>query len=149
MLPARAPLPTGIGLPPLTNTTLPMSPHALAHGASCRIGVYSPSDGARYNVNWYVFPSHAQAVADPQTLDPRSVFASISSIGAASGFPKPNYLVLGTYLYFGHIESIVTVTFVDGPTLVSGSMLGGGTRAQAAALARWAERDIARSQPPR
>src|SRR5580700_10806637 len=64
LLPARVPLPARIGLPPLAATSLPVSPHAFAHLARCRVGVYSPSDGARYNVNWYVFPSHAQAVAD-------------------------------------------------------------------------------------
>lgn len=149
MLPARAPLPVGIGLPALTTTTLPMSAHALTYHASCRIGVYSPSDGARYNVNWYVFPSHALAAADLKTLAPSSVFASITSIGAAPGFPKPNYLVRGSYDYFGRVESIITVSFVDGPALVSGSMLGGGTSAQASALARWAEQDIARIEARR
>lgn len=144
MLPPRAPLPRGIGLPALATTTLPLSPNALAHHAICRPGVYSPSDGARYNVNWIVFPSHALALADLDALNPRSIYVSVASMTPAAGFPKPAYLIRGTYDYFGRVEPIVTVTFVDGPALVSGSMLGGGTSGQAGALSQWAERDIGR-----
>jgi hypothetical protein len=142
MLPPRAHLPTGIGLPQLASATLPISANAQSHHALCRIGVYSPSDGARYNVNWYVFPSHKLALADLATLDVHAIYAAVTSEKPVAGFPKPDYLLTGKYLYLGRVESIISISFVDGPALVSGSMLGGGTVAQARALARWAEQDI-------
>ncbi len=144
LLPAKAALPKGIGLPQLATTTLPVSANAAAHHALCRIGVYSPSDGARYNVNWYVFPSHKLALADLGTLNVHLIYASVRSEKPATGLPKPGYLLTGTYLYLGRQESIITFSFVDGPALVSASMLGGGTTGQARALAHWAEQDLAR-----
>lgn len=145
MLPPRAPLPRGIGLPGLAiDPALLVTTNALAHHVLCRVGVYSPSDDARYNVNWYVFPTHALAVSDYDDLDLSEIYVSVHSRQAAPGFPSPAALIEGTFLFHGSVESIITVSFVDGPTLASASMLGGGTVAQAEALARWTERDIAR-----
>lgn len=142
ILPAKAPLPAGIGLPRLAAAALPISANASAHHALCRVGVYSPSDDARYNVNWYVFSTHALAVADLKALNLHTLYATVTSKKPAAGYPKPNYIVSGTFVYLGRARSIISITFVDGPAVVSASMLGGGTALQAAALAHWAELDL-------
>ncbi len=144
LLPPKAPLPRTIGLPRLAPALLSISANARSHHALCRVGVWSPSDNARYDASWYVFPSHVVAVADLSTLDPHEIYASVKSLGVAAGFPKPGYILTGTFDYFGHLESIITVSFVDGPAFASASMLGGGTRAQATTLAHWVESDLGR-----
>jgi hypothetical protein len=111
------------------------STNALAHHVLCRVEITTPhsSPAYLYHASWYAFPTHADALADLAAFNPDSVYTSARVTHGAAGVPSPSEIVSGRY----DGVPITVVISVDGPTLLSGYVLGGGTLAEAEALARW------------
>ena len=116
------------------------STNALAHHVLCRVEITTPhsSPAYLYHISWEVFPNHADALADFAEFNPSSIYTSPQVSKPVRGFPSPNEVVTGRFAG----EPIVVVVFVEGPALVSGYELGGGTLAQTEALSSWAVADI-------
>ncbi len=116
------------------------SADALAHHVLCRVEIATPHTRPAYlyHASWEAFPTHADAVADLDTFNPNSIYRAAHVTKPAPGLPAPNEIVTG----FFASQPITVVIFIDGPALVSGYVLGGGTLAQAEALARWEAADI-------
>ena len=116
------------------------STDALAHHVLCRVEITTPhsSPPYLYHLSWEVFPTRADAVADLADVNLSSIYRSPRVTKPVPGFPSPNEIVTGLFLG----QPITVVIFIDGPALVSGYVLGGGTLGQAEALARWEATDI-------
>lgn len=146
--PPKHALPAVLRAAGMSNYTLPLSPDAQAHHALCSVGLSSPSDGYRYNVGWDVFPSHALAVADFTSYPVSALYNGISVDRRATGFPAPNFAVVGAGKLSGKPVSVIA--FVDGPTIVSAYIYGASDALAAAApIARWAVADITAIEHPR
>ena len=116
------------------------SPNALAHHVLCRVEITTPHSKPAYlyHISWEAFPTHADALADLAAFNPNTIYASPRVTKPVPGFASPTEVVTGRFAG----QPITVVILVDGPALVSGFVLGGGTLAQAEALARWETADI-------
>lgn len=141
-LPPAVPLPSFAPASGFSFYSETPSPNALAHHVLCRVEITTPHSRPAYlyHASWESFPTHADALADLATFNPSSIYASAQVTRTVRGLPAPSEIVTGRFSG----EPIIVVIFVDGPALVSGYVLGGGTLAQARALAGWEAADIRR-----
>jgi hypothetical protein len=147
LIPPKRALPPALRAAGMSNYTLPLSPNAQAHHALCSVGLSSPSDGYRYNVGWDVFPSHALAAADFTSYPVSALYNGISVDRPASGFPSPNFAVVGAGKLTGKPVSVIA--FVDGPTIVSAYIYGASDALAAVSpIARWAVQEIKAIEHP-
>ncbi len=128
------------GFPAWAFYSLKPSANAAAHHALCRVAISTPRSRPPYefDVAWYAFPSHAEAVADLKAFDLGSLYTHITGRHVLADFPGPN-------LMFSAIQTgrrTTVVSFVEGDAVASGYVYGGGTSAQALSLARWALADL-------
>ena len=137
-LPAPVPFPSGF--PAFSFFRLKPSANAAAHHTLCRVAISTPGTQPKYeyDVAWYVFATHGEAVADFKAFQPRSIYSRIESKRSAAGFPRPNVVLQAVQ----QGSRTIVVSFVEGDAVASGYVYGGGTSAQATVLARWALDDL-------